>query len=123
MWLKFTTNLDDEASVLGFLCHLIKMQPLFSAKEDLNLLDETSLVTNIKSNMIRYGDSKAISKYGTLGEILTYFTRIYVNDPNSLCLVINPIYELPVPYSIKNAMKNIKYSRKHSFFCENCKAD
>ena len=81
---NFTTKLDDEVSMLGFLCHLIKMTPLLLAKENLDLLDEKSLVTNIKSNVIRYEDAKAISKDEALGEIIGYFTRNYLNDPNLL---------------------------------------
>ena len=68
-----------------------KMQPLLPSSEDLNLLDETSLV----------------SKNETLGEIIGYFTRNYLNNPNFLRLIFKPIYELPVPYNTKEAVKNI----------------
>ena len=107
MYLNFTTKLDDEASVLGFLCHIIKMQPLLPSSEDLDLLDEASLIRNIKVNVMRYEDSKVISQYEKLGEIVGYFTRNYLNNPNFLHLVFNSIYELPVPYNTKETVKNI----------------
>ena len=114
MSLSFKTTLDDEASVLGFLCHLIKMQPLLPSSEYLDLLDETSLVSNVKANVICDEDSKVISMYDTLGENIGYITR---NNPNFLCLVLKSIYELSVPYNTKDAVKNINIS------CQNCKAD
>ena len=62
---------------------------------------------NIKSNVIRDEDSKAISKYETLSEVIGYFTWNYLNDPDFLRLVFKPIYELPIPYTTKDAVKNI----------------
>ena len=74
MNMNFPTKLEIEASVLGFLCHMIKMEPLLPFQEDFDLLDESSLVTNIKSNVLKYNDSKEIYKYEKLGEIIAYFT-------------------------------------------------
>ena len=53
---RFPTKMEDEASVLGFLCHMIRMQPLLSSDEDADSLDEPALVANIKANIIRYED-------------------------------------------------------------------
>ena len=38
--LDFPTKLEDDASVLAFLCHLIRMQPLLPAEDDQEFLDE-----------------------------------------------------------------------------------
>ena len=32
--LEFPTKLEDDASVLAFMCHLIRMQPLLPAEDD-----------------------------------------------------------------------------------------
>ena len=59
----FPTKMEDEASVLGFLCHVIRMQPLLPSDEDAESLDEPALIANVKANIIRYEDVKATSKY------------------------------------------------------------
>ena len=64
------TKLEDDASVLAFMCHLIRMQPLLPSEEKEAFLDEPALVTNIKANIIRYNDARATSKYETLSEII-----------------------------------------------------
>ena len=51
--LDFPTKLEDDASVLAFMCHLIRMQPLLPAEDDQEFLDEPALVSNVKSNIIR----------------------------------------------------------------------
>ena len=101
--------MDDEASVLGFLCHMIKMQPLLPSDEDAGSLDEPAPVANVKSNIIRYEDVKATSKYETLPEIISYFQRMYLSNPNFLRLAFQPIYELKMPYTNKDAIENINY--------------
>ena len=93
--------------VLGFIYHMIKMEPLLPPQEDLALLDESSLVTDIKYNVLKYDDSKAICKYEKLGEIIAYFTRIYLNNLNFMRLVFKPVYELQRPYTNKDAIANI----------------
>ena len=65
------------------------------------------MVTEIKSNVIRYKDAKAILNYETLSEVIRYFIRNYLNDPNFLHLVFKPIYDLPNLYTTKDAVKNI----------------
>ena len=107
MSINFPIKLEDDASVLPFLCHMMKMQPLLPPQEDFDLLDESSLVTNIKANIIKYDDVKAICKYEKLGEIIAYFTHIYLNNPNFLMLVFRPVYELQKPYTNKDAIANI----------------
>ena len=82
----FPTKMEDEASVLGFLCHMIKMQPLLPSDEDGHSLDEPALVANVKSNIIRYKYVKATSRYETLSEIISYFQRMYLSNPNFLRL-------------------------------------
>ena len=69
---SFPTKMEDEASVLGFLCHMIRMQPLLPSDEDADSLDEPALVANVKANIIRYEDVKATSKYETLSGIISY---------------------------------------------------
>ena len=81
MSLNFTTKLDDEASVLSFLCHILK------GPEELELLDEETSVSNIKSNVLHYQDANAIPKYEKLSEVIGHFTRNYLNNPNLLRLV------------------------------------
>ena len=105
--LNFNTKIDDEASVLGFFCHILKIQPLLPLSENLYLLDETSLVIKIKSNVFHYEESKVISKHKKLGEIIGYFTRNYLNNPNFRSLLFHPIYELSVPYNNKDAVKTL----------------
>ena len=80
----FPTKMEDEASVLGFLCHMIKMQQLLPSDEDDDALDEPALVANVKSNIIRYEDVNATSKYKTLSEIISYFQTMYLSNPNFL---------------------------------------
>ena len=53
----FPTKMEDEASVLGFLCHMIRMQPVLPSDEDADSLDEPALVANVKANIIRYDDA------------------------------------------------------------------
>ena len=40
---SFPTKMEDEASVLGFLCHMIRMQPLLPSDEDADSLDKPAL--------------------------------------------------------------------------------
>ena len=68
--LSFPTKLEDDASVLAFMCHLIRMMPLLPSEDDQDFLDEPALVSNIKSNIIRLEDARATAKYETLGEII-----------------------------------------------------
>ena len=70
--MTFPTKMEEEASVWGFLCHLIRMQPLLPSDEDAESLDESSLVANIKVNIVRYVDAKATSKNETLAEVISY---------------------------------------------------
>ena len=49
--IDFPTKLEDDASVLAFLCHLIHMQPLLPTEDDQEFLDEPALVSNVKSKM------------------------------------------------------------------------
>ena len=65
--------MEDEASVLAFLCHLIRMHPLLPSVEDAESLDEPALVANVKANIIRYEDAKATSKFETLAEVISHF--------------------------------------------------
>ena len=53
----FPTKMEDEASVLRFFCHMLKMQPLLPSDEDTDFLDEPALVANVKANIIRYEDA------------------------------------------------------------------
>ena len=64
--IEFPTKLEDDASVLAFMCHLIRMQPLLPADDDQEFLDEPALVSNIKSNIIRPEDERATAKYNTI---------------------------------------------------------
>ena len=41
---EFPTKLEDDSSVLGFMCHLIRMEPLLPSGEKEAFLDEPSLV-------------------------------------------------------------------------------
>ena len=107
MSLNFQPKLEDEASVLGFLCHMMKMERYLPSNDDFDLLDESSLVSNIKSNILRYEDTRAISKYETLGELIAFFTRMYLNNPNVLRLVFKPVYDLQIPYNNREGIKNI----------------
>ena len=65
MSLNFPTKMEDEASVLGFLCHMMKMEPLLPSQEDFDLLDESSLVSNFESNVLKHDDVRDICKYET----------------------------------------------------------
>ena len=47
---EFPTKLEDDSSILGFMCHLIRMEPLLPSGEDEPFLDEPALVANIKTN-------------------------------------------------------------------------
>ena len=69
--LEFPTKLEDDASVLAFMCHLIRMQPLLPS----------ALVSNIKSNIIRLEDGRATAKYETLAEIIQYLQSMYLANP------------------------------------------
>ena len=89
----FPTKMEDEASVLEFLCHLIRMQPLLPSDENAESLDEPALVANI----IPYEDVKATSKYETLAEVISYFQYMYLSNPIFLRLVFQPVYDLKVP--------------------------
>ena len=88
--ITFPTKMEDEASVLAFLYHLIRMQPLLPSDEDAESLDEPALVANVKANIIRYEDAKATSKYETLAGGISYFQHMYLSNPNFLRLVLNP---------------------------------
>ena len=55
----FPTKMQDESSVLGFLCHMIRMEPLLPSDEDTDSLDEPTLVANVKANIVRYEDVQA----------------------------------------------------------------
>ena len=103
--MTFPTKMEDEAWVLGFLCHLIRMQPLLPSDEDAESLDEPSLLANIKANIVRYEDAKATSKYETLAEVISYFQRLYLLNPNFLRLVFKPVYDLKVPFTNKDAIE------------------
>ena len=61
-FLTFPTKMEDEASVLAFLCHLIRIQPLLPSDEDADSLDKPSLVGNVNANIVGYEDAKATSK-------------------------------------------------------------
>ena len=62
--LEFPTKLEDDASVLAFMCHLIRMMPLLPSEDDQDFLDEPALVSNIKSNIIRLEDARNNSILG-----------------------------------------------------------
>ena len=57
--------MEDEASVLGFLCHMLKMVPLLPDDDDFDSLDESALVSNVKTNIRRQEDIQNTSKYET----------------------------------------------------------
>ena len=44
MSLNYTNKLGHEAPVLDFLCYILKLQPLLPGPEDLEMLDEETLV-------------------------------------------------------------------------------
>ena len=81
------------------------MQPLLPSDEDAESLDEPSLVANVKANILRYEDAKATSKYETLAEVISYFQRLYLLNPNFLRLVFKPVYDLKVPFTNKDAIE------------------
>ena len=56
----FPTKMEDEASVLAFLCHLIRIQLLLPSDEDAESLDKPALVANVKANIIRYEDARPL---------------------------------------------------------------
>ena len=105
----FPTKMQDESSVLWFLCHMIRMQPLLPSDEDADSLDEPALVAIIKANITRYEDVQATSKYETLAEIISYFQRMYLSNPNFLRLAFQPIYDLKIPYTNRDAIENINF--------------
>ena len=106
---SFPTKMEDDASVLGFLCHMIRMLPLLPADDDADSLDEPALVANVKANIVRYDDVKATSKYETLSEIIAYFQRMYLANPNFLKIAPQPIYGLKSPSTYRDAIDNINY--------------
>ena len=95
--IEFPTKLEDDASVLAFMCHLIRMQPLLPADDDQDFLDELALVSNIKSDIIRPEDARATAKYETLAEIIQYLQSMYLSNPGFLRLVFRPIYSMKAP--------------------------
>ena len=105
--MTFPTKMEEEASVWGFLCPIIRMQPLLPSDEDAESLDKPSLAANVKANIVRYEDAKATSKYETLAEVISYFQRMYLSNPNFLHLVFKPVYDLMVPFTNKEAIENI----------------
>ena len=88
---------------------MIRMLPLLPSDEDADSLDEPALVANVKANIIRYEDVKATSKYETLSEIVSYFKRMYLSNPNFLRLAFQPIYDLNSPFTKRDAIENINY--------------
>ena len=105
--IEFPTKLEDDASVLAFMCHLIRMQPLLPAEDDQEFLDEPALVSNIKSNIVRPEDARATAKYETLAEIIQYLQSMYLANPGFLRLVFRPIYSMKAPYNNRDAIDNI----------------
>ena len=103
----FPTKLEDDSSILGFMCHLIRMEPLLPSEEDEAFLDEPALVANIKSNILRQDDIRATSKFETLYEITQYLTNMYLSNPTFLRLVFKPIYTMRKPFNNKDAINNI----------------
>ena len=103
----FPTKLEDDSSVLGFMCHLIRMEPLLPSGEDEVFLDEPSLVANIKTNILRQDDVRATSKFETLCEITQYLQNMYLSNPTFLRLVFKPIYSMRKPFTNKDAINNI----------------
>ena len=100
--ISFPTKLEDDASVLAFMCHLIRMMPLLPSEDDQDFLDEPALVSNIKSNIIRLEDARATAKYETLGEIIQYLQSMYLANPGFLRLVFKPIFSMKNPYNNKD---------------------
>ena len=92
--MEFPTKLEDDASVLAFMCHLIRMQPLLPSEAEEAFLDELALVSNIKANIIRYDYAKATSKYETVSEIIQYVQNTYLANPGFLRLFFKPIYSM-----------------------------
>ena len=103
----FPTKLEDDSSVLGFMCHLIRMEPLLPSGEDEAFLDEPALVANIKNNILRQDDIRATSKFETLCEITQYLTNMYLSNPTFLKLVFKPIYTMRKPFNNRDAINNI----------------
>ena len=105
----FSTKMQDESSVLEFLCHMIRIEPLLPSDEDADSLDESTLVANVKTNIVRYDDVQATSKYETLSEITSYFQQMYLSNSSFLRLAFQPIYELKMPYNNRDAIENINF--------------
>ena len=78
---------------------IVKLALLLPGPEDVELLDEDLLVSNIKANVIRHQDSKAISKFEKLSEAIRYFPCNYLQNPNLL--------KLPDPQNTQEAVANI----------------
>ena len=104
---EFPTKLEDDSSILGFMCHLIRMEPLLPSGEDEAFLDEPALVANIKNNILRQDDIRATSKFETLCEITQYLTNMYLSNPTFLKLVFKPIYTMRKPFNNRDAINNI----------------
>ena len=105
----FPTKMEDEASVLGFLCHMLKMVPLLPDDDDFDSLDESALVSNVKTNIRRQEDIQNTSKYETLAEIIGYFQRMYLSNPCFLRTALLPIYNLKSPMSYTDSIHNINF--------------
>ena len=105
--LEFPTKPEDDASVLAFMCHLIRMQLLLPSGDDQEFLEEPALVSSIKSNIVRHEDARATAKYETLGEIIQYLQNMYLANPGFLRSVVKPIYLMKNPYNNKEALYNI----------------
>ena len=103
---EFPTKLEDDSSILGFMCHLIRMEPLLPSGEDEAFLDEPALVANIKNNILRQDDVRATSKFETLCEITQYLTNMYLSNPTFLKLVFKPIYTMRKPFTNRDAINN-----------------
>ena len=53
--------------------------------------------------------SRPTSNYETLSEIISYFQRMYLSNPNFLQLAFQPIYKLKMPYTNRDAIVNINF--------------
>ena len=101
--------MEDDASVLSFLCHMLRMLPQLPDDDDLDSLDEPALVTNIKANIKKHDDIQATSKYETLAEIIEHFQRMYLANPSFFKIALQPIYGLKSPSTYSDAIHNIDY--------------
>ena len=63
--------------------HIVRLAPLLLGPDDVKILDEDLLVSNIKVNVLRYQDSKALSTFEKLSDVIRYFQRKYLQNPNS----------------------------------------